>query len=55
MWSTCKAFDNGLSKAFDTVSHNILTEKLAAHSLDGRTGMLGETLAGRPGPKSCGQ
>ena len=25
------------SKAFDTVPHNILMEKLAAHSLDGRT------------------
>ena len=25
------------SKAFDTVPHNILVEKLAAHSLDGRT------------------
>ena len=25
------------SKAFDAVSHNILMEKLAAHSLDGRT------------------
>lgn len=27
----------GLSKAFDTVPHNILMEKLAAHGLDGRT------------------
>ena len=26
----------GLSKAFDTVPHNILMEKLAAHGLDGR-------------------
>ena len=25
------------SKAFDTVSHNILKEKLAAHGLDGHT------------------
>ena len=25
------------SKAFDTISHSILLEKLAAHSLDGRT------------------
>ena len=25
------------SKAFDTVPHNILMEKLAAHGLDGRT------------------
>ena len=25
------------SKAFDTVSHSILVEKLAAHSLDGHT------------------
>ena len=25
------------SKAFDTVPHNILVEKLAAHGLDGRT------------------
>ena len=25
------------SKAFDTIPHNMLMEKLAAHSLDGRT------------------
>ena len=25
------------SKAFDTISHSILPEKLAAHGLDGRT------------------
>ena len=25
------------SKAFDTISHNILLEKLAAHGLDGST------------------
>ena len=37
------------SKSFDTVFHNILMEKLAAHGLDGCT------LAGWPGPKSCGQ
>ena len=42
------------SKAFDTVPHNILVEKLAAHGLDGCT-VLGETLAGQLGPKSCGQ
>jgi len=27
----------GFSKDFDTISHNILPEKLAAHGLDGRT------------------
>ena len=41
------------SKAFDTVPHNILVEKLAAHGLDGH--MLRWVLAGWPGPKSCGQ
>ncbi|RMC19602.1 hypothetical protein DUI87_03161 [Hirundo rustica rustica] len=40
------------SKAFDTVSHSILLEKLAAHSLDC---LLGKTLAGWLGPKSDGE
>ena len=35
------------SKAFDTVPHNILVEKLVA--------LLDEALAGWLGPKSCGQ
>jgi len=38
------------SKAFDTVSHNILVEKLAAHGLDGCTSHWVK-LAGWPGPK----
>ncbi|NXV24730.1 POLR protein, partial [Cepphus grylle] len=33
----CGCFSPGLSKAFDTTSHSILLENLAAHGLDGRT------------------
>ena len=44
------------SKAFDTVPHNILVEKLAAHGLNGCTlPPLYEALAGWPGPKNHGQ
>ncbi|GAB0175957.1 mitochondrial enolase superfamily member 1 [Grus japonensis] len=41
------------SKAFDTVSHDILLEKLAAHRQVHSS--LGKKLAGWPGPKSCGE
>ncbi|GAB0178708.1 mitochondrial enolase superfamily member 1 [Grus japonensis] len=40
------------SKAFDTISHSILPEKLFAHSLDGRTLCW---VKNWPGPKSCGE
>ncbi|GAB0181757.1 mitochondrial enolase superfamily member 1 [Grus japonensis] len=39
-------------KAFDTVSHSILLEKLAAHGLMAYS-LLGKKLAGWPDPKSC--
>ena len=42
------------SKAFDHVSHSILLEKLAAHGLDEHNLLWENTLAGWPGPKSCG-
>ena len=40
------------SKAFDTVSHSILLEKLPAHGLDGHTLRWVKNLAGWPSPKS---
>ena len=42
------------SKAFDTVSHSTLLQKLAAHGLD-RYSWLGKELAGGPGPESGGE
>jgi len=39
--------------AFDTVSHSILLEKVAAHGLDGCSLRWVKTLAGWPSPKSC--
>ena len=41
-------------KAFDTVSHSIFLEELAAHGLDSYT-LLGEELAGGLGPGSGGE
>ena len=43
------------SKAFDTISHSILLEKLAAHGLDGCTLRWVKNLAGWLGPKSGGE
>ncbi|GAB0183678.1 cadherin-20 [Grus japonensis] len=43
------------SKAFDTISHSILLEKLAAHGLDRHTLHWVKKLAGWLGPKSCGE
>ncbi|GAB0181608.1 mitochondrial enolase superfamily member 1 [Grus japonensis] len=43
------------SNTFDTVSHSILLEKLAAHSLDGRTLRWVKKTSGCLGPKSCGE
>ncbi|GAB0187654.1 mitochondrial enolase superfamily member 1 [Grus japonensis] len=43
------------SKAFDTISHIILLEKLPIHGLDGCVLGWVEKLAGWPGPKSCGE
>ena len=42
-----------LSKAFDTVSHSILLEKLAAHGLDRFTLRWVKKVAGWPSPESC--
>lgn len=42
------------SEAFDSVSHGILPEKMAAHGLGRRT-PPGKNLAGRPGPESGGE
>jgi len=41
-----------LSKAFDTISHSILLEKLPAHGLDGHTLHWVKKMAGWLGPKS---
>ena len=43
-----------ISKAFDTVSHSILLQKLAVHGLD-RHSWLGKELAGGPSPESGGE
>ncbi|GAB0190043.1 hypothetical protein GRJ2_001469600 [Grus japonensis] len=43
------------NKAFDTVSHSIVLEKLAPHGLDRHTLCWVKNLSGWPGPKSCGE
>ena len=43
------------SKAFDTVSHGILLEKLAAHGLDKCTLCWVKKLAGWTSPEGCGE
>ena len=44
------------SKAFDTVSHSILLQKLAVRVLDRYTlGFPAKELAGGPGPESGGE
>ncbi|PKU36965.1 rna-directed dna polymerase from mobile element jockey-like [Limosa lapponica baueri] len=43
------------SKAFETVSHSILLEKLAAHGLNISTLHWVKKLAGGPGPESGGE
>jgi len=40
------------NKAFDTVYHSILLEKLAAHGLDGCSLRWVKKLAGWPGPET---
>jgi len=45
----------GFSKAFVTVSHSTLQEKLAAHGLDLVYTSLGKKLTGWLGPKSCSE
>ncbi|GAB0209701.1 mitochondrial enolase superfamily member 1 [Grus japonensis] len=42
------------SRAFDSISHSILLEKLAAHGLDGHTLHWVKKLAGCPGSKNSG-
>jgi len=45
-----------INKAFDTVSHSISLEKLAAHCLDGHIlYWMKHWLVGWTGPKSCGE
>jgi len=43
------------SKAFGTVSHSILLEKLAAHGLDRCSFLWVKKMAGRLGPESGGK
>jgi len=43
------------SKAFDTVPHSILLEKLAAHCLDGCTLLWIKELAEWPSAERCGE
>ena len=43
------------SKAFNTVSHSILLDKMSSIQLDKKHSAMGEQLADGSGPKSCGK